>query len=187
MASLSVSSKVKKLDVLSRNLERRLIKAGNRASKDLRDYIKATFMGGASTGRKRLARNTGAMERNTLAVPSYTTPEGMAIGVKINVPYATTHFTDIGKKYTRMTPVHGSALTVPILKGANKRAPRPASAYPNRFARNNVLFAVIGSRVVPVFSLRPSVVVKTRVDVKRDIVPKATRILEQAIKDEVKI
>lgn len=187
MASLKVSSKVRKLNDLSNRLERRLMTAGNRASVELRDYIKSTFMGGTATGPKRLARNTGKMERNTKAVPSYTSPAGMAIAVKINVPYATTHFTDTGKKFTRMVPVNGSALTVPIVLGANKRPPRPARAYPVRFARNGILFAVVGRTIRPIFSLRDAVTVKTRVDVKRDIIPKATKILERHIREEVNI
>lgn len=159
-----------------------LVRALNRAGVRVRDYIKTTHMGAATTGEKRLARNTGKMERATVALPATVeSPGSAAVVVRIGVPYASLHFTDTGKRETIITPVRAKALTIPILKNAQGRAPQSARAYPNTTIKRGVLFAVTRTGQIPIFSLRSSVKVPVRVDMQRDVHPTAEKILKEEV------
>jgi hypothetical protein len=163
-----------------------VVAALNRSSIEVRDYIKHTFMGASSRGPKRLARNTGRMEQNTIARRAGKTPDGGSVGVTINVPYASTHFADRGVKTTVIAPTNAKALTVPILVGKNLRPPHPARYYAKTFAYQSVLYAVTRARgVFPIFSLRSSVAVKSRVSIEKDIAPYAQFVIKRELEKEV--
>lgn len=163
-----------------------LVSVLNRASVQVRDYIRQRHMGGANTSPNRLARNTGAMERHTVAKRAEITPDGVRAGVEINVPYATTHFTDIGRTSVLIKAKNGNALTIPILKGSNHRAPKPASEYPRRFAYNGLLYAAVrGKGILPIFALRTSVVIPIRVNIQRDIQPYADKVIREDVEKTI--
>jgi hypothetical protein len=112
-------------------------------------------------------------------------PSGAEARIKIGVPYASTHFTSTNKLQTVIKPVTGLKLTVPILVGANKRPPRTARQYQNKFIERGILYAVTREGVFPIFSLRDSVTVPTRVNIQRDIAPYATKRLEEELTAEI--
>lgn len=143
-------------------------------------------MGGASTGTRRLARNTGRMENDTVALPATNILGTVRSGVHINVPYASLHFTDTGRRETIIVPRKAKYLTVPILKNAQKRAPKPARDYERTIVIGKTMYSVErNGGLLPIFSLRSSVKVPVRVDVQRDIEPAAKRIMGEEIKAEL--
>jgi len=161
-------------------LPARMVTVMNKVAPLVRNYIREVYMGAPQTLPRRLARNTGNMERHTVVIRAKPESGGTSAGVHINVPYASTHFTHTGRKELTIRPKTKAALTVPILVGANKRPPLPATGYKARFAFNGILYAKIAKRgILPIFALRSSVTVPTRIDVQRDIQPYA----ELAMKD----
>lgn len=177
---LTISDRFERLlKRVDKEINPKMVTALNEASTQVRDFIRQRFMGGANTSSNRLARNTGAMERHTVAKRAEITPDGVRAGVEINVPYATTHFTDIGRRSVLIQAKNGKALTIPILKGGNHRAPKPATAYPRRFAYNGLLYAAVRNKgVLPIFALRTSVTIPIRVDIQRDIQPYADTVIK---------
>lgn len=165
-----------------------LIRAMNRTIVDVRDYIKRRYMGGANTSSNRLARNTGSMERHTVATRATKDGTGrVTASVKINVPYASVHFSDKGARVTVIKPRTATKLTVPILKNAQKRPPLPASGYRNKFVYNDILYTVRRNKfIIPIFSLRSSVSVPSRIDIDRDVNPYARQVMEREVRAEVK-
>lgn len=163
-----------------------LIRVMNRTVADVRDYIKRRYMGGARTSPNRLARNTGAMEKHTVATRAEDIGGTVRASIKVNVPYASIHFSDKGQKQTVIKPRNVTKLTIPILKNDQHRAPLPASGYTNKFAYNDILYAVRRNKfVLPIFSLRSSVTVPSRIDISRDIDPYAKTVLERELQAEV--
>jgi len=161
------------------------VHALNRATVRLREFVVTKFMGAGSTEMRRLARNTGTMERRTAALPAQASADGVTSSLHIDVPYASTHFTATNKRQTVIRPITGRFLTVPILVGANKRPPQPARAYARTTARGGVLYAVAGNGLLPIFSLRSSVTVPTRINIKRDIVPYARQLVTEELNNEI--
>jgi hypothetical protein len=158
----------------------------NRAAPRIRDFIRSTFMGASKTTGSRLARNTGAMERHTTFTRAEKEPDRSTAQIKINVPYATTHFTDKGKRVTIIKPVTAKALTIPILKNAQQRAPKAARDYKRRFAFGGVLYAAERNNgVFPIFALRSMVKVPTRVDIQKQVQPTAERIIKEELQVEI--
>ena len=126
------------------------------------------------------------MERHTIATRAQKGPNGVSAQIKINVPYATTHFTDKGKRVTIIRPVTAKALTIPILKNAQNRAPKEATKYKRRFAYGGILYAVERKKgVFPIFALRTEVRVPTRIDIPTMIAPVAERILREELEGEI--
>lgn len=162
------------------------VRALNRASIRVRDYVKTTFMGAAARGPKRLARNTGRMEQNTVARRAEKTPDGASGGIAVRVPYADIHFSERGTKTTIITPVRRQALTVPILVGANKRPPHPARYYANTRAVGGILYAATRTKgLFPIFALRSSVAVKSRVSIQKDIEPYAQQVMKEELEKQI--
>lgn len=164
-----------------------MIRVMNRTVTNVRDYIKQRYMGGARTSPNRLARNTGAMERHTVATRAQDTGGTVRASIKVNVPYASIHFSDKGQKQTVIKPRNVTKLTVPILKNDQHRPPLPASGYRNKFAYNDILYAVRRNKFIfPIFSLRSSVTVPSRIDIHRDVEPHAKKVLEQELQNEIR-
>ncbi len=164
------------------------VRAMNRSIVQVRDYVRQRYMGGARTSPNRLARNTGSMERHTVATRAETAPNGdVKATVKVNVPYASVHFSDKGQKHTVIKPKVVKKLTVPILKNNQQRAPFPARAYKSRFAYNDILYTVRNRKfIIPVFALRSSVTVPSRIDIERDVAPFARTVFERELNEELK-
>jgi hypothetical protein len=165
-----------------------LLRAMNKTVAEVRDHIKRRYMGGARTSPNRLARNTGAMERHTVATRAEKAgDQSIKAAIKVNVPYASIHFSDHGQKQTVIKPRTVTKLTVPILKNAQHRAPLPAKGYPSRFAYHDILYASKkGKFIFPIFALRSSVTVPSRIDISRDVLPYAREILEREVKHELR-
>lgn len=158
----------------------------NRAAPRVRDYIRTQFMGASKTTHTRLARNTGAMERHTTATRAEKDAIRAKATIRINVPYASTHFTDTGKRETIIKPVSAKALTIPILRNAQNRAPKPAREYKRSFAFAGTLYAVERNKgVFPIFALRSFVKVPTRVDIQKHIQPFAERAIKEELQKEI--
>lgn len=158
----------------------------NRAAPRIRDFIRTAFMGGGKTSAGQLARNTGAMERHTTFTRAQKGDEGVSAEIHINVPYASTHFTNKGKRVTVIRPKTAKALTVPILRNAQNRAPKEATKYKRRFSFGGILYAVERKKgVFPIFALRNEVRVPTRIDVQKMIVPTAQKIVQEELEKEI--
>ena len=182
---ITISGRAGKIRNQLRDLD--LLRVMNRTVAAVRDKLKQQHMGGSNTSPNRLARNTGAMERNTVATRAEKVGESIRASVKVNVPYASVHFTDRGYKQTIIRPKNVTKLTVPILKNEQKRPPLPASGYRQKFAYNNILYAVRnGKFVFPIFALRSSVRVPARIDISRDINPYAKAVFDQEFQSELK-
>ena len=177
----------KRLEKLSQRLTNvATVRVLNRAAPRVRDYIKSQFMGASKTGVSRLARNTGAMERHTTASRAEKSNEGVTARIRINVPYATTHFTDTGKRETIIRPVSAKALTIPILRNAQNRAPKPARDYKRSFVFGDTLYAVERNKgVFPIFALRSFVKVPMRVDIQKQIQPFAEKVIKEELQVEI--
>lgn len=165
-----------------------LLRAMNRTVVEVCEHLKRRYMGAAQTKANQLARNTGRMERHTTAGRAEKTAnDGVKATIKVNVPYASLHFSDKGQKHTVIKPRNVTKLTIPILKNAQHRAPQPATAYKSRFAYNNILYMVRQQKfIIPIFALRSSVTVPSRIDIQRDIMPYATQVLEKEVKHELR-
>jgi len=188
MAKLVVSKRFQKLAhrTLNDGIRKRIRAAMNEGMPLVRDFIKRTYMGAASRGGPRLARNTGQMERRTVATPAVIAPNGsVTAGIEIRVPYASTHIVHDNRPGTTIRPRSKAALTVPILENSQLRPPRPATGYPRRFVHSGVIYAALQGGVQPVFRLRESVFVPARVHVQTDIKPAAKKILRNILLDRV--
>lgn len=188
MAKLTVSKRFEKMAkaTLKDGVRKRIRAAMNEGTPLVRDYIKRTFMGAAKRGGPRLARNTGRMERRTVATPAVIGPDGsVKSGVEIRVPYASLHVSLKTRSGIVVRPRSKAALTVPILENEKMRPPRPATAYNNRFSFNGVLYGRTRDGVIPIFRLRDSVFIPTRINVDRDVQPQAKRILRNILLDRV--
>lgn len=180
---ISTSSK---FDKIARVVKVPTVRALNRAAPRIRDYIKTQFMGASKTTHTRLARNTGRMERNTTASRAEQSGDVAKATIWINVPYATTHFTDTGKRETIIHPVSAKALTIPILRNAQNRAPKAARDYNNTFVRGGTLYATERNKgVFPIFALRSFVKVPTRVDIQKHIQPYAEQVIKEELQKEI--
>lgn len=196
-----MANNVKAAERAARQIERqvkqftgpRMIRIVNEAIRALRDLIKTRHMGGAGTGPKRLARNTGKMEERTTATRAKVSGAGdVSASIRINVPYANIHFSEDGRTRTVIRPKTRQALAIPLpgIKGPNKRAmfaPR-SREITGKYAENGVLYGVLPGKWSrkPLFLLRQSVVVPARISVARDIQPEGERILTEIIEREAK-
>ena len=188
MAKLTISKRFEKMAkaTLNDGIQKRIRAAINEGTPQVRDYIKRTFMGAASRGGPRLARNTGQMERRTVATPAVIGPTGsISAGIEIRVPYASTHFAHDNRPGITIYPRSKAALTVPILENSKLRPPKPATEYPRRFAHRGVLYSPTARGVLPIFRLRKSVYVETRVHIAKDIQPTARKILRNILLDRL--
>jgi len=170
----------------------RMIRIMNEAIKELRDYVVRNHMGGDRTGPNRLARNTGKMEQKTIATRAKQTAEGTSASIKVNVKYASTHIAEANETQTIIRPRLKQALAIPLsaVKGADKRARfKPRSRQiSDRFLSEGIIYGRLpgGATQLPLFVLRPQVVVPKRISVKRDIEPEGQRILARIVDREVK-
>ncbi len=181
---VNISKRLEKLGDRLTNLA--TVRVLNRAAPRIRDFIRTAFMGGAKTTAGQLARNTGAMERHTTFTRAQKGEEGVSAEIHINVPYASTHFTNNGKRVTVIRPKIAKALTVPILENAQNRPPKEATKYKRRFAYGGILYAVERKKgVFPIFALRNEVRVPTRIDVQKMIVPTAQKIMQEELEKEI--
>lgn len=169
----------------------RMIRIMNEAIRTLRDLIKTRHMGGSATGPKRLARNTGKMEKNTIATRASNKNGNVTAAIKINVPHASVHFGEGNKTQTVIKPRIKQALTVPLpgILGGDKRprfAARSKQISGKYITDHGVLYGRLpgGKSQMPLFVLRTSVVVPVRVSVERDIKPEGERILKETIERE---
>jgi hypothetical protein len=171
----------------------RMIRMMNEALRELRDLVVTRYMGGARTGPKRLARNTGKMEQRTVARRAKKVGNDIQGSIAINVPYASTHFREKGQpSETLITPKRKQALTIPLdgIKGADKRPRFPASStqISGKYVdhESGILYGTLpgGRSQMPLFVLRPSVVVPKRIDVARDIEPEGQKILDRIVQRE---
>jgi hypothetical protein len=190
MARLTISQRLAKMDArVSQFTGPRMIRIVNKVLRELRDHIKTRHMGASRTGYKRLARNTGKMEENTIASRAEQTAEGVKGAVKINVRYASIHFGE--RTSTLILPRKKKALAVPLspIIGANKRPMFAAgsSQLQGKFTRSGTLYGKLPgeSAADPLFRMASSVVVPMRVSIERDIQPVADEMLERTIQDEV--
>jgi hypothetical protein len=166
-----------------------MIRIMNEAAREVRDYMVQRFMGGASTGPNRLARNTGDMERKTVARRATQTTAGTSATIAINTRYASVHFGEGGKTSTTIRPRLAQALAIPLaaVKGANHRPLLRAgsSLITHKFTFGGTLYGRLpGTKVQPLFSMRDSVTVPVRVHVERDIQPYATKVVQTLIDRE---
>jgi hypothetical protein len=190
MGRLTVSEKVTKLQERGQILiGPRMVRIMNEAARDVRDFMVQRFMGGASTSGNRLARNTGDMERKTVARRATQTTSGTKATIAINTPYASVHFGEGGKTQTVIRPRIATALAVPLpaVLGPNRRPLLPArsKAITHKFTFGGILYGRLpGTKVQPLFSLRNSVTVPVRVHVERDIQPYATKVVQSLIERE---
>jgi phage gpG-like protein len=168
----------------------RVIRIMNETAREVRDYIKSRYMGGGRTSPNRLARNTGEMERKTVARRAETTDGKTKAVVAINVPYASVHFGEGGKLATVIRPKKGKALAIPLaaVRGPNQRPVLPAgsSQITKKFSFKGILYGALpGQKTKPLFALRSSVTVPVRVQVERDIQPFATQTMQDKLKREI--
>ena len=170
-----------------------MIRIVNEAIKELRDLLKTRHMGGSSTQPKRLARNTGKMEEKTIATRAVRTNDGVSAAIKVNVKYASVHIGEGKKTETVIRPRIKQALAIPLpgVKGADKRArfkPRSKQITDKYITDYGVIYGRIpgAASQLPLFILRPQVVVPVRVSVERDIQPEGQRILARIVDREVK-
>lgn len=181
-------------ELLQRTLDltsARLIRIMNKAAGLLRDRIKTKHLGAVHTGTDQLARNTGKMETATVARRAIQDVNGVSAQVAVNRPYASIHF-GVRGHFTTIRPVTKRALTVPLpgIIGPNKRALFAANSrsITGKFARNGVLHGKLPGDTQPrrLFSLRQSVAVPVRIDVKLDlqdwIQPQIEAMIEQDLR-----
>ena len=191
MGRLSVSGRMRQLDKRVAQLTGpRIIRIMNEAAQDVRDWMVGRFMGGGRTAPNRLARNTGDMERKTVARRAETTDGVTKAVIAINVPYASIHFGEGGKLSTTIRPKKGKALAIPLaaIKGANQRPILSAgsSAITKKFSFGGVLYGSFnGQPTQALFRLRSSVVVPVRVQIERDIQPYATAKVQEILEREI--
>jgi hypothetical protein len=171
-----------------------MIRIMNEAIKELRDYVVRNHMGGERTGPNRLARNTGKMEQKTIATRAKQTAEGTSASIKVNVKYASTHIAEGSETQTIIRPRLKQALAIPLsaVKGADKRArfkPRSRQISGKFLTQpEGIIYGRLpgGASQLPLFVLRPQVVVPKRISVKRDIEPEGQRILARIVDREIK-
>lgn len=190
MGRLTVTEKLAKLEQRAHILVGpRMIRIVNEAARGVRDYMVQRYMGGARTSANRLARNTGDMERKTVARRAQQSTTGTNATIAINTPYASVHFGEKGKVQTVIRPRIAKALAVPLaaVKGANQRPLLRAksSAITHKFTFGGILYGRLpGKKTQGLFSMRDSVTVPVRVHVERDIQPFATALVQSLIERE---
>lgn len=188
MANVEVSEKARELaNRAEKFVSQEAVKIMSQAAEMVRDFIKTQLIGQGSTGPRTLSRNTGEMERNTVAVRAKLFNGGVQASVAINVKYASIHFSDKGQKTTVIVPKSAKSLTIPLVVGADKRAILPArsSAIQNKFALKGKLYGRLPGGVTrALFTLKDSVTVKSRIDVDRDIQPFASQTIKTIMERE---
>jgi len=193
-----MANNVRKAERAAKRIERqlqqftgpRMIRIMNKAVKEVLTMIKTRHMGGASTGPKQLARNTGRIEKKTIATRAQRQGQEVKASIKIDVPYASVHFPEGNRKKTLINAKKGQALAIPLpaIKGSDKRPmfkPRSPQIL-GKYAAKGILYGRIFNqeRQKPLFLLRTHVVVPARASVDRDIKPEAEKILERIIREE---
>lgn len=186
--ALTISERFKKLEEKGKQLTGpRAVRVVNEVTRKTRDYMVQRFMGGANTSPNRLARNTGKMEQKTVARRAVKTNHGVTATIAINVPYASVHFAENAHKVTVIRPKKAQSLTIPIFVNSQKRAPYAANSasITGKFTFGNVLYGRLpGEKVKPLFRLRQSVSVPSRISVAKDIQPFADAEMAKAFDRE---
>lgn len=175
MADIKTDKVVEELDLRAVDLtSAQMIRIMNVAAKLLKEKILRDHLGGTRTTGKRLARNTGNLEKSVIARAAKVGENGVGVEVDIKAKYASVHFGAIGK-VTIIRPVTKQALTIPLpeMIGPNKRALYAANSrsITGKFAKGGVLFGKLpgDQRTRRLFSLRKSVAVPVRIDIKQDL------------------
>ena len=195
-----MANNVRKAEIAARRFQRqidqftgpRMIRIVNEAVQTLLTVIKTRHMGGASTGPKQLARNSGRIEKKTTATRAKRSASGVSASINIDVPYASIHFPEGKRTRTVINARKGQALAIPLagIKGPNKRPlfkPRSPQIL-GKYAAKGILYGRINNKEkqIPLFLLRTSVVVPARASVERDLKPEGERILKEVIEREAK-
>jgi hypothetical protein len=197
MARLDYSARWKRLnEKVSKFTSTELVRIVNKATREVRDMIVQRYMGGAARRPpsfiNRLARNTGNMEKKTVARRAVATDQGISASINIGVPYASVHFSDDGRTETVIRPKRAQALAVPTLTSPVGPDHRPilragSPLITKKFSHDGVMWGRLpGRKTEPLFLMRGSVTVPARVNVQRDIQPRANKILVDLIEEAFK-
>ena len=189
MAKITIEQFIRKLGRQKSIVQDVLMKAMNRTTSILRrQVIEKHFNNTVASGARSVRKQSGKLQRSITVSKAFPIATGVEATMMIGTQYATTHVArgQPGKK--RITGKRGF-LAIPTRFARNAAgvptAPPRDPRWAPTFIANNIIFGQLGTRQVPLFVLKKSVLVPQRVSVSRDIVQPGQNIFKQQILREI--
>jgi hypothetical protein len=162
------------LEIVTRNL--------TQGAELLKSKMKESYSGGTRTAPGSLAEISGKLIRSVRVVPPQVTTDTVKGNIAVgdhSTPYAGVLIGSPRGKETEITPKNAKALAIPTkFARTSKGVPRGGPLDPMwgiTFIANNMIFGYQRgtsrqyAKPVPLFILKKSVVVKTKIDLKEDV------------------
>lgn len=153
----------------------------------MRERIKRRFLSGTQTGPKKLAKRSGALFNATVVGKSTRTANEVSTNVDVRKRYASLHI-GIAGRANFIRPKKSKALAIPLRAARDARGVPKGGPLSPQFQPSFISGGVIYKRdptnaasVTPLFILKNSVIVRTRISLENDIQRPAVKPFEIAV------